>query len=189
MQFRIRKQTGWPWVYREQVDVAGLPPFDPEFEANYFSCCCAYGGHCGCGGDRCGRCHYARIASSSSWRLVSNFDPRTIGHDRHRGGGAVLVGERKKPWSKKTAVTAAIFVPASAARILSGRIGYCTFATEDNLSTFDRVTSLQMPEADHDFGPDSADKLLAALATAFPYVGLVTIGGGPGLHIAGRRAF
>ena len=40
-----------------------------------------------------------------------------------------------------------------------------------------------MPEADHDFGPDSADKLLAALE-AFPYVGLVTIGGGPGQYIA-----
>ena len=57
------------------------------------------------------------------------------------------------------------------------------FCAEDNLSTFDRVTSLQMPEADHDFGPDSADKLLASLE-AFPYVGLVTIGGGPGQYIA-----
>ena len=140
------QQTGWPWVYREQVDVAGLPPFDPEFEANYFSCCALMADVAVARGDRCGRCHHPRVSSSSSWRLVAIFDPRTVGHDRHRGGGAVLVGERKKPLAREQHFQQ-LFSYLQPHLNTAGRVGCCTCA-EDNLSTFDRVTSLQMPEAD-----------------------------------------
>ena len=121
------QQTGWPWVYREQVDVAGLPPFDPEFEANYFSCCRLM----------------ADIAVAAA--IVAAVAIMLVLHHRRHGVwfrfsirellamiAIVAVGlswwVSEKSHAQANSIYSSYFRTCNRALNTAGRIGYCTFA-------------------------------------------------------------